>query len=450
MSTIPYYTTLPEFQHLALLSATRLNQMLDNLDAVYGLDQRMSIGQAYGCTADNNRSWRGWVAFNGNRLNLALPTPSRDEGTLIVFDNQSRTHRIEETIPHGAPGALKQINLPEDVGYEQFQIYQVYILGDPPTYAYMDDREATTIGAMPAFTNGTASSAADFNAVINATNKLGEQFNQPIIGGARWNTLNWINDNDPYTITTYAQYRHTQFQFYLTAQSSAGPANRPNDHLKWEVRDNTGVPREFWAMDLEHNSSNSPTAPITVRLPDYASLTVGNWYAFRFEHSMHESSDSKGMTRLYWYGQQRSDTAALWTPLNRWSLGDVVDGSGTSNPRLDIMSHNLTYLNGRRNTINPVMRQSTQNREIDNSGHYNVPTFARRAYRWLAYENASTDDEAEAALFYSVGQPNVFASVNLTKTYTTAYLDLDTTPIRPGMIFYAFNCNYAIQVPDHP
>ena len=55
MTTIPYYTPLPEFQTGALLSATRVNQMLSNMDAVYGLDQRMVIGEPYGCSSDVGR-----------------------------------------------------------------------------------------------------------------------------------------------------------------------------------------------------------------------------------------------------------------------------------------------------------------------------------------------------------------------------------------------------------
>ena len=72
MTTIPYYTPMPEFHDNDILSATRLNQMLTNMDAVYGLDQRMSIGTTYGWNStvdgENNTYWRGWVAFHGNQL----------------------------------------------------------------------------------------------------------------------------------------------------------------------------------------------------------------------------------------------------------------------------------------------------------------------------------------------------------------------------------------------
>ena len=37
MTTIPYYTPLPEFHNDDILSATRLNQMLTNMDAVYAV-----------------------------------------------------------------------------------------------------------------------------------------------------------------------------------------------------------------------------------------------------------------------------------------------------------------------------------------------------------------------------------------------------------------------------
>ncbi|MFZ1683176.1 MAG: hypothetical protein WAU88_03505, partial [Candidatus Zixiibacteriota bacterium] len=190
MSTIPYYVPLPEFQDRALLSATRVNQMLSNLDAVYGCDQRIVIGQLFGCTSDVNRSWKGWVAFHGNELKIALPTPTNAAGTTVVFDDSSKVHRFSTHYDHGTAGGLKTIPIPQDVGYENYAVYRVYVDNDPPTYAYMTDSTASSIGLMPSFGNGSGSSAADFNAIINATAQLGEQFNQPIISGTRWMTPN--------------------------------------------------------------------------------------------------------------------------------------------------------------------------------------------------------------------------------------------------------------------
>lgn len=430
--------------------------MLSNLDAVYGLDQRMTIGEIYGCTSNINGDWRGWVAYKGDELHITIPGVWADEGTTVSFDETNKVHRFTVHYPHGTPGGLKIIPIPQDVGYQEYAVYQIYVDNRPcPTYAFMSNSAAEPIELLPSFSNGSLSGAGDFNLVINDTKKLAEQFNQPIISGTRWMTKNWFNDTPEGIFYTYAQYRHTSFEFYLTAQASGGSSSRQKDYLEWAIYvDNTWVP--FWSLYLELNGSNSPTEPIRIRLIDLFSLTLNRWYPFRFTHRLGENSRGDGIARVFWYGQQRNSTAALWTQQNRWELGDVVDGNGTGNPRLDIMNDNLTYLNSRRNSVNQVMRQATNNRDDDDLGHYNNPVFARRVHRWLAYENASLDDpdttanEGEATLFYSVGKPDIFASVNITKTFVTAYLDLDTTPIKPGMMFYAYNCKYAIQVPDHP
>ena len=129
--------------------------------------------------------------------------------------------------------------------------------------------------------------------------------------------------------------------------------------------------------------------PVDIALPTWI-FTVGNWYRMRFSHSLNGDTQAHrdGVCRLYYYGEQRSNTASLWTAQTRWDAGDVVHGDTDGPPQLDTMSANLEWLDTRRNTTNPVMRQSRQLR--DESPETRTETvFTRRIHRWLAYENAT-------------------------------------------------------------
>lgn len=446
MTTIPFYTELPEFVTGDLLSATRLNQMLSNLDAVYGLDQRMSIGQTYGWNSSrsgtNGSFWLGWVAYHGDQLKIYV-----QEACTVEFDitQKHQLHAVNFT-----SAGLKTINLP--AGYTEYDCYCIRIQNQlPPRYAYMTDSTAAAIGAMPAFTNGATSSAADLNAVLNATDALAEQFNQPIPSTSVWasgpTTPAWLNDQDLYSIVFWMQHRHNRFEFYATATSSGGQGDL--DSLAWHV-DTTGAGnwQQLWAYDIPRPGSFPPEGQSVYNISIAgAGLTVGNWYRFRFSHS-NNGSHGDGTSKLYYYGEQRTDTAGLWTPQERWDAGDVAHGSAGGPPQLDTMSDNLTWLNdNRRHTTNPVQRKSTQERDATPETR-TERVFSKRVHRWLAYEN---DIEGTTpTLFYTTDRLNVFANVTMPVSYTTAYLDLDTTPVKRGMVFYVDNCNYAIQVPDRP
>ena len=451
MTTIPFYTELPEFQTGDLLSATRLNQTLTNLDAVYGLDQRMSIGQTYGWNSSrsglNGSFWLGWVAYHGNQLKIYVQEPCTVEFDITL---KHQLHVVNFT-----SAGLKTITLP--AGYTEYDCYCIRIQNQlPPRYAYMTDSAAAAIGTMPAFTNGATSSAADLNAVLNATGVLAEQFCQPIPSTSVWSSgptiPSWLNDQDLYSIVFWMQHRHNRFEFYATASSSGGQGDL--DTLAWAVWDNNTDPnsatgRLMWSYDIPRPGSFPPPGQSVYNISlASADLTVGNWYKWRFSHG-NNGSNNNGKSQLYYYGEQRTDTANLWTPQERWDAGDVVHGSAGGPPQLDTMSDNLAWLNdNRRHTTNPVQRKSTQERDQATPETRTERVFSKRIHRWLAYENST--EGVTPTLFYTTDRLNVFANVTMPVSYTTVYLDLDTTPVKQGMVFYVDNCNYAIQVPDHP
>ena len=454
MTTIPYYTPLPEFQTDDILSATRLNQMLTNMDAVYGLDQRMSTPTTYGWNStvdgENNTWWRGWVAFHGDQLKIHV-----QEACVVEFDatEKYQLHAVTFT-----SAGLKTITLP--AGYTEWDCYCIQIRNQlPPLYAYMTDSSAASIGSMPAFTNGATSSAANLNAIIRATGTLAEQFNQPIPAGSRWSSNveddpSWLNQQYDHSIEVYMQHRHTRFQFYITAEASSG--NGTLDTVAWHVCTSGDCSSGsgwhlLWSDEVPRLGFGTLPAflegPVDIGLPS-SIFTVGNWYRMRFSHSLNGDTQAHrdGVCRLYYYGEQRTNTANLWTAQTRWTAGDIAHGDADGPPQLVTMSDNLTWLNGRRNTTNMVMRQARQLR--DESPEARTETvFTRRIHRWLAYENATEEDTP--TLYYTTDRLNVFASVTMPVSYTTVYLDLDTTPVKAGMVFYVANCHYAIQVPDH-
>lgn len=440
MTTIPLYTPMVDFVDGDILRATRLNQALGNIDAVYGLTRRMSIGQTHGRTdtsAGRNR-WDGWVAYHGNQLTIYV-----EEACVVEFDATAK--HLTRSFSFGSSGE-KIIPLPASYGYTEFECYSIRIDDAlPPRYAYMSKNDMALIPTLPAFTNGTIPHDTDFNAIRTATERLGEQFNQPITGGSRWSTglttPNWLNDQDPYSIEFWAEYRHPRFEYYATAVPSGGSSGAPTDTLAWEVIGNTGGWDDFDVVSIPRPSPLVMTAPRNVALPT-SNLTIGNWYKFKFTHN---ANDGDGKCNLYFYGQVPASSAGLWTPQDQWNMGDVVNGSTGGPPKLKTMSDNLTYLNALRYTTNPIMRQS---RQISGSAERTEVTFSRRIHRWLAYENDLED--TTPTLLYTTSKPNVFESVTMPVSYTTAYFDLDQSPIKPGMTFYAVNCNYAIQVSDHP
>lgn len=440
MTTIPFYTPMVDFIDDDIGSATRFNQMLGNIDAVYGLTRRMSIGQTYGHTdaGAGMNEWRGWVAHHGNQLTIYLQEP----GT-VEFDATSKHQK--RTFTYGTMG-LKVISLPASYGYTEFECYCIRVDSAlPPLYAYMSKNDMALIPTLPTFVNGTVPHATDFNAVRLATERLAEQFNQPITGGSRWSsgltTPSWLNDQNPYSIEFWAEYRHPRFEYYATATPSGGSSGAPTDTLAWEVIGNTGGWDDFDVVTIPRPSPLVMTTPRNVALPAW-NLTIGNWYNFKFTHNANEGN---GKSNLYFYGQVPASSAGLWTPQDRWDMGDVANGSTGGPPKLKTMSDNLTYLNGLRYTTNPVMRQS---RQLSSFGERTEVTFSRRIHRWLAYENDL--EGTTPTLLYTTSKPNVFESVTMPVSYTTVYFDLDQSPIKPGMTFYAVNCQYAIQVSDHP
>ena len=169
MTTKPLYTPIPDFITGDLLSATRLNQMLTNIDATYGLERRGVFGMTYGRTRAETggglREWRGWVAYHGNQLKIYVT-----EACIVEFDVTEK-HQLR-TFTFGAEG-LQTISLPASYGYTEFECYCIRVSeATAPRYAYMTKSDAAAILTQPTYPESTIPIAANFNLTISSTERL--------------------------------------------------------------------------------------------------------------------------------------------------------------------------------------------------------------------------------------------------------------------------------------
>ena len=453
MSDSPFYVPVTEFQTGDVLSSTKLNQMLSNMDYVYGLDQTLVLSSMKAPLSNDavarfeRTQWDGYVAHTGNTLVYEFASPRA--GRHIVYHPGATQFRFSAALS----GQRTQL-LPAYFGNagNRFRVFRVTVENDDPNaqgaaqplYMYTTDTSAASIGSMPAFANGTVPTAANFNVLVTATDRLKTQLEQPVgYSRARFEDNDYLTPTDAYpyygSISYYAPYRHTWFQFFLTAGAGTPPEHP--ERLAWKVGplDETSD-SEFWSWSLYtgHPAQDVYSVPI-----GSLGLVVGTWYKWTYYHEgASDYSGPRGFSRLYWAGQQRTNTAGDWGALTRWELGDVVNGDSGGPPNLAEMTANLGWLDTRRSDKNLVSRANMSN----DYAAYNETFFSRRVHRWLAYESSTSNPTLRYGL---TTQPRL-QSVSFPATSGTAYLDLDSTPIRPGMMMYGSGVKFMIQVPSIP
>ena len=425
------YFTVPAFQTGDVLSATKLNQVLSNVDSAYGSDQRMEIAPVTGLWNPVGLVWSGWVAFNGEDT-LVVYLVGGASSISVEFDQTNKTFRQTWSF---TSGGIKTLTLAQPGLYRRGEVYCLRVTNTFPLYAYLTSTSCVTVGTMPAFTNGTASSAADFNTVRDATDRLHQYFSQPMISTTSYGGEKKLSAG--YSFDVWQQYRHNTFRWLSLHR---GPASgSQTEHVKFYVV-KSNIEYEFWTADLQRNQ----VIPLAERTADLSSigLTVGAWYKFGFAHE-NVDGQSPGDCHVYWCGQERYNTVAAWTPLERWDYGDTVNGSAGTTPNLDTMAENIAWLNtNRRRWNNFVMRQNVT-RNADPYAE-RERFFSKRVHRWLAYENLN--DQDGAVLLWSTANGNTFQSYDLPASYTTAYFDFEQSPVQMGQVFYIDNVKYAIQV----
>lgn len=451
-----FYQDIPKWVDGQLVSATRLNQMLANMDAAYGSDQRQESMHPLGwnINASGLGTWYGWCVFNGGRLVVEF-----DQDLVpytVTFDETAKVRAHTVTVTGSGPHIIPLPNV-----YTQWDAYRIKVgpsSNQPPRFAYLNSPTAT-IGSMPVFANGTVLSTSDLNTIINSTETLWWYHNQPVAGGVAMafgaGENQGVGAGGGVTVAidggfyVWSEHRHSQFQFYITT-------GRPHRQqiLKWQVYDNTGAWKTVWVYPFSAKLNQQ----FRVRLAQAAEpldLTVGEWYEWRFQHLDNPAgTDTICPSNVYWYGEERYETALNWEPLGRWEHGDVLEGNAAlppRQPRLADMSSNLEWLGSRSRWCNPVQRQPITTLDDDGKIVHVGAIFQRRAHRWLAY--GVFDVDTPATMRWSVDDRNVFQAYDLPsidedKINETAYFDLEQSPIKVGQTFYVQGAQYAIQTPD--
>lgn len=423
------YVPVPAFQTGDILSATKLNQMTTNLDYVYGMDRRPEVGMLTRWWNQDARIWYGWTAYGGEDQLKIYVSLSGTGTCYVVWDDLGYTHAFSTLV---TTSGLKTITLPTAQNYQVNQVYRVKVVHGIPLYGYLTSSYLGSIGAMPTFTNGNVSAAADFNNTSLAIDALRKAHDRPFVAQRSYGN-NAINPSvaDRGTIAVWMQYRHPVFKWL--ASHSHGSSNR-TERLEWSVV-KSGNEYVIWTYDLRGSD-----LPLQIRQADMTSigLTVGSWYAFTFTHQDADPPNGiSGSSSVYWFGQEPEAANASWTAFAPWTYGTVVNGDAGASPLLATFSDNLTWLDTR----------SRWNSMIQTEGKPAEQWFTRRIKRWLAYENATDEQRVAVRWGENSGIPN--QGYELPDAYgTTAYLDMDQSPIRTGQIFYVANSKYAIQVDD--
>lgn len=477
------FVTLPDFQNGDLLSASRLNQVLDNIDVLIGLDEQRqpvydSGADVYGWNG-NLLPWcrdRGypaqagkqvslWLAHNGDTLKVYHGGVGTPTAANLWYDYGGTNQQGPIVVQ---PSAERTIAIPNAGLFYQYQPVRVFIQQADPNaaaalymrYLYAVDSNAPSISGLPTFPNGDTSSAGDLNAILRACEDGLANLNQPVPCQLFMaNIPAWTpsgDGGDKGGITGWFRYTHNTLSADMTIQGPQGSSPNYTDTATWYVND-----VQVWQIELRSDGTpNGPTRynkwdkRIYINLTDAGlSLTPGAWYKVEFVY--HRSI--AGPT-----GQDRGQRVTVWDhhflpttrfgtidELVRWQHGDPALGDDGDNPLLFDMYSRLTTLNDNLRWYNQPCRAASSFQSISMSEEAIDPMQAYRVHRWLAYENFVKSDEsrAPAAIHWASGN-RTLQSYTLPTVEVPSFFDLESTPIKPGMYFKLTGAKFGIQTPQ--
>lgn len=463
MST--FWQPMSEFATGQVLSAAHWNALIDNTDFLYGMDYRMEVPQRVGNdtlldatnASANSDTWTGWVAFHGTAIKMkftSTTTFNTDDVVYLYLDyTDDYTYGYQWKLDNVTTEQTRYV--PPRL-FDDWKPYKIFIHNTGGTeisvdYCYMTDPSATGVSGLPGFTNNDVSTAANFNAVRTNINTLYTSAWQPTSSGQRKVT----GPDD--TIVSNVQHRHRYFKFGYRATGPLG--GWEEEHYETLVWYMTISGNDYELFQKEIGIQETATRPhiIDYTEPDAididaivaaqgATLNVGDWYKVWFDHqSTNAVSWPNGHAEVYWFGEY-PDTLSGWTELERWEHGDYAHGSAGAQPRLDAVPDNLTLLSNRRRYVNPAC---TRTYVEDDSVNY---LFSQRVHRYLAYRSFYDTSESKwltPQVSWHISGTTFSEAVSMpATTETPAYLDLETTPIAPGMMFYVKDAEFAIQIPE--
>ena len=458
----------PSFQTGDVLSASKLNHMLTDIDTLYG----WHYGAWYGCDKQQYRTtqndttvegWAGWLILTGDTLVVHLSHFVAGTGEIaakVYFDD------VLVGNPAGyTSDGVKTIPLPIGAnGWSQWTPYRVKVITERTSTSsgaqldvenvYIKDSSVPSTGTMPAFNDEEASTAADFNAISDGIRTVEPTFVQPVAGcwgGVEYKTqggnTGWTTVHD-----WRIQHRLNGVRVSLFIQGATGAA------ISARIMYNgTMVNGASWTV-----AAGAPPLRVTDEIFAVpAGLTVGNFYNLYLQIKQSQSWEDWFVRPLHVYEDQIGLPAG-YNATTRWTHGDygIGDADPAGAPMLFDMSNNMEYLNARSTAAGVV--NVAQREPIDTFSFPYWLSADRRVYhvrrwRWLAYKKQPWYTEQG-----SNGLPvNINPTINWTydgitwQSYTLpdldgegGFYDLDNSPIAQGMTFYATGVQYAIQTPQ--
>ena len=419
------FVTPAAFQDGDILSATRLNALLDDIDILYGYHFSVNLGgDRQRTTAEGQDNiWSGWVVLNGNQLKINVYQVNGVCDLEVKFDNV-----VVETFYNVSPG-VKTVA----VTGNRWQPYNVRIGTNGPGDAYVDQvyitQDAfTTAGSYPAFTDATTSDPDDFNAIVTGITAMSDPIMQPSIG-----IHGGIED---YAHDWRIQHRCAQVRVVATIAPPQIVSNAPDADTNLNIiynEQNIGV----------FTATGNEVVYVDEYLTVPAGLSEGSFY--RLRTSQTGTGNSKITVAMIC--EEQRDRFGGYGDVPRWEHGDWGAGDADGPPQLVTLSDSLQVIHDAWTWTNWVQREPT----TIITGATNAPQDWRfyhiRRWRWLAWAQQEFDDEPTATIYWTYDSGKTWQAYTLPTVEGQAYFDLDSSPVKVGMLFYVSGALYAIQTP---
>lgn len=418
----PLTPNLPAWIDGDLLSASKLNDLMDWIDTATGLHEQRMV--PFDSGADGQIEY--WLANNGDRLTVKLG--NADPAYLYWRWDGVRLDNADALIQPNTTTTFNIANWNNGAGLANLYPFQPvrFMLRSASTsfpnagiivdYIYQRNSNApTTLGTLPAFTNGTASSAANLNAIQDATEQALDCLNQPI-------HCQHSSDERVGTRSYYDRWvQHQHSTFYVDVTLDIQPTD--NFYVLYNGQDVTGATGRYDGV---------------LSGPVPGGLTLGYWYKVELVVNRDTTGEMEQRVKLWSYGEIPEAVFGTIDPMVRWDHGDTANGSAGGPPRLAQLSDALGSLSTRLRWINVPCR--TDNNINGLSGY--------RVHRWLAYNTfrkADGDWDTATLQWFTSGRNIQTASLPLMEE--PGFYDLESTPIKPGMWFRVTGAGFAIQTP---
>lgn len=413
--------SLPVFQTGDVLSASNINRLSSAADRLYGWYYSINAGceslvaesQAIG------ERWAGWVVLNGDTLKLRLFNSMGPTTVSVYFDGE-----LVGTI-HNATAGVKTFALDTaGQGWYQWDVYRVSIIVYDPIQTgdiwadqvYVTNSTLPT-PSFPTFVSGATSAASDFNLLSDAIRAIEPTFTQPVVGTH--------GDVPDYLPTIRVQHRLNGV--YVRA-NLWGPSH------SLAVLYN-GVVLKSWSQNSNGLRRIDETVPII------GSLSIGTFYSITF------AATGDGRVKIWQAYEEQTSAASGYYENPRFEHGDYASADDLTH-----LTDNLSALATLGHWVSWAQREPIRIITTEITEPWNWQTFHVRRWRWLAFKAMSPYEGNE-----ELPEPEIHWTYDgvLFNAYTLpelpndegGWFDMDTCPLKPGMMFYVSGCVYAIQTP---